>query len=451
MKGIQFLIIGLWVISAGAFAQKGVEDGSKYGHGEDSIRCTRNLALFPDASKHGRFEEAYTKWIVVFEECPLAHSSIYSEGARIVKAMYSKEKDAVKKEEYYQLLMRVYDQRIKYFGTHSRYPATYIKGIKAIDMLEAKRDDAEVVKEALALLDEAIGGKLPTIQAAFPLTYMTTTMALYKTGILNAEQVVKNYLKANDITAKLVAASDEKTKASFEQAKNGVEQIFAQSGAADCETIATIFGPKLEENKTNLEWLKLVNYLLAKGSCSESNLFYATSESLHRIEPSASTAYGLAKMYLKQNHIERTMGYYKEAVEMEQDPIQKGKYLLDMGIISMSHNRYADARTYANRAAEVRANWGAPYLLIGKAYASSANSIGTKEIEKKSAYWAAVDKFLKAKSVDVTIAAEANELIGLYSQYFPGSEELFFEGIQDGSVYVVGGWINERTTVRSKR
>ena len=33
-------------------------------------------------------------------------------------------------------------------------------------------------------------------------------------------------------------------------------------------------------------------------------------------------------------------------------------------------------------------------------------------------------------------------------KYFPNKEEAFMDGIQAGSTYKVGGWINESTTVR---
>ncbi len=451
MKILNSLIIGLLTLTTGVFAQKGVEDNSKYGHGEDSIRCTTNLTLFADDVKQKKIAEAYTKWIIVFNECPLAHSSIYSDGAKIASFLYENEKDAVKKEEYYNLLMKVYDQRSKYFGDNARYPSSYIKGLKAVSMLEYKRNDVEVVKAANQLLEESLAGKTNTIQAAFTLNYMTSTIALFKEGSFTAEKVVNNYVKVSAINDQLIAAATEKNKEPFTQAKVGIEQQFAASGAADCNTIATIFGPKLQENKENLDWLKMVNYLLVKGECTDSDLFFATSEFRHRIEPSSASAYGLAKMYLKQNDSNRALEFYKEAVELETEADQKAKFLYEMGLISMSHENFLAARTYANKALELRSDWGMPYILIGKLYAAGAKGIGTKEFEKKAGYWVAVDKFQKAKAVDSNVAQEANELINLYSQYFPGSEELFFEGIQDGTAYTVGGWIGERTTVRAKR
>lgn len=437
--------------TTGAFAQKGVVDGSKYGHGEDSIRCTTNLTLFADDVKQGRIADAYPKWLIVFNECPLAHSSIYTDGVKIANTLYQREKDAVKKEEYYNLLMKVYDQRAKYFGNNAKYPTSYIRGLKGISILDYKGDNTEAVKEAYALLEEAVSGKITTVQAAFILRYMTSTVQLFKEGVLTAEQVVNNYIKVSDINDKLIASATAKAKDGFEQAKGSVEQVFASSGAADCDIITKIFGPKLDENKDNLEWLKMVNYLLVKADCNDSDIFFSTSEYRHRIEPSAASAYGLAKMYLKQGETDRAMEFYQEATTLEDDNNMKARYFYEMGMINLSKDNYSAARTYANRAIEARGDWGAPYILIGKCYAAGAKQIGSKEFEKKAGYWAAVDKFARAKSVDADVVQEANELINLYSQYFPGSEELFFEGIQDGTSYTVGGWIGEKTTVRSKR
>jgi hypothetical protein len=119
-------------------------------------------------------------------------------------------------------------------------------------------------------------------------------------------------------------------------------------------------------------------------------------------------------------------------------------------MIHLSQSNFQAARTLAIRAADAKPNWGAPYILIGKAYASSANAVGTNEFEKNAVYWVAVDKFMKAKSVDPAIAEEANEQIRLYSAHFPPKTELFMQGFQLGDTYTVGGWINERTTVREK-
>ncbi|MCI5055894.1 MAG: hypothetical protein MRY83_07280, partial [Flavobacteriales bacterium] len=97
---------------------------------------------------------------------------------------------------------------------------------------------------------------------------------------------------------------------------------------------------------------------------------------------------------------------------------------------------------------EVNANSGDAYLIIATAYAASAGSCGEDNCTKKAAYWAAVDKCIKAKNVDPSVAEEANKKINSYSAQFPGKEACFFLSITEGSSYTVGCWINETTTAR---
>ncbi|GAJ09018.1 unnamed protein product, partial [marine sediment metagenome] len=53
-----FLVILFAVLSLQVFGQKGVEDGSKFGHGEDSIHCIKNLSLYDQYYRQKNFEDA---------------------------------------------------------------------------------------------------------------------------------------------------------------------------------------------------------------------------------------------------------------------------------------------------------------------------------------------------------------------------------------------------------
>ena len=449
---ITTLLITALLLSTAAFAQKGVEDGSKFGHGEDSIRCMENLSLYSEYYKQKNFKEAFPYWEIAFNECPVSTSRLYSDGEKMVQTMLKKEKDATKKEELYQLLLKVYDQRIQYFGDHSRYPASYINGKKAVAMLTFKRDDAEVVKEAQALLKSSVDERKTKTQAAVLLSYMVSTINTYKLGTTSGEELVNTYLEVSNILEKQQdATSKQANKDKLGELKNQVEGLFAQSGAADCETLASIFGPQLPDHTEDLDWLKRVNRLLARGDCTESDLFYKSSEHLHNIEPSSSSAFGLMQMYLKTNDLEKAIQYGKEAVELEEDTNTKAKYHNYLSIIYLSQKQFASVRAEANKAIALRPDWGEPYMMIGKAYAAAANNFGSDEFEHKTAYWAAVDQFKKAKAVDAESAAKANDLIVMYSQYFPGNEEIFFRNLKEGEAYKLGGWINAQTTVRAKK
>ena len=122
------------------------------------------------------------------------------------------------------------------------------------------------------------------------------------------------------------------------ETKAQVEQRFASSGAADCETIIKIFGAQLDENKANLDWLKLINKLLDKADCTESDLYYATSEYMHAIEPAAGSARGLARMYMKKNDTEKSVTYYNQAIELADNDEDKAKYYIELSTVYFSVN-----------------------------------------------------------------------------------------------------------------
>ena len=448
MKALKLLAIGLLITIVSANAQKGIDTGTRYGHGEDSIRCIKHLSLYNEDFKNKNFNEAFGNWKIVINECPQASLNLYIDGPILVKNKIETTTDAAAKEELYQLLLRVFDLRIKHFGNNKRTPTEAIKGLKAIEMLSYKRDDPTVLKEAYSLLDESVKGMGRNSRIDVLASLMQSSFNLYKSSNENAETFVKDYTIVADIIDFQI--KEKPGNAQLEQVRSSVEQLFAASGAADCKTIESIFAPQLEANKFDLAWLKRVSGMLAKSQCDEAVLLYKVSEFQHNIEPSSSSAYGLARMYLKTNDTQRALSFYQQAVDLSEDQDQKGNYLYHMALIHLSQSNFQAARTLAIRAADAKPNWGAPYILIGKAYASSANAVGTNEFEKNAVYWASVDKFMKAKSVDPSIADEANEQIRLYSAHFPPKTELFMQGFAIGETYTVGGWINERTTVREK-
>jgi len=49
------------------------------------------------------------------------------------------------------------------------------------------------------------------------------------------------------------------------------------------------------------------------------------------------------------------------------------------------------------------------------------------------------------------VAEKANSLINDYSAYFPSVEDVFFNSLQEGQSYSIGGWINRTTTVRGRK
>ena len=82
-------------------------------------------------------------------------------------------------------------------------------------------------------------------------------------------------------------------------------------------------------------------------------------------------------------------------------------------------------------------------------YVATAKECGNNDLTNKVAYWAAVDKYIKAKAVDPSVADIARTKINTFSQYFPATETIFFYDLKKGDTYKIDCWINETTKVRT--
>lgn len=433
-------------------AQKGVDSGTKYGFGDDSLRCGKNLSLYDQDLKQKKIDEAYDSWLIAFNECPLSTVNLYTHGVKIVTHRYQKEQDSLKKEEYYQLLLKIYDQRAKYFGNNLKYPTPYIMGLKALDMIQFKGDDLATKKQAYEYLKSNIESAPNTLQPAVIAAYFTTTVNLYQLDVLPNEIVIANYTIANDWIDKEI--SDETKPEKIEDLKTikvNIEAILTTCGAVNCESLEKLFGPMIDLKSNDINWLKNSNKILSIQSCDDSNTQYRIAETLYKLEPSADAAYSLAKLNLKKKELGNAKHYYADAIELETNPITKSKYYYQLGLILNNQGDLIGAKAKALQAIASNPKYGEPYLLLGKLYAQASNNYGTNEFEKKTVFWVAVDKFIRAKEIDSSLAEEANQLIINYSAHFPTSDELFFQGIKVADLYEVTDWINEKTTVRAKK
>ena len=112
-----------------------------------------------------------------------------------------------------------------------------------------------------------------------------------------------------------------------------------------------------------------------------------------------------------------------------------------------SAKQFSKAKQYANKAISLKNDYGRAYILIAQMYAASPNWSDEGALNKCT-YFAAIDKLQRAKSVDPSVAEEAQKLINTYSAHTPKDEDLFFLGLKKGNSVTIGGWIGETTTIR---
>jgi len=438
----------------GAYAQKGVDNGTQYGSGEDSIRCVQNLSLYVPYAKAGNYKDAYEFWKAAFDECPAANKDLYLYGVRIVGWEIANEKDAAKREQLIDKLMGVYDQRIKYFGDDRRYGTDWILARKAQDYIQYKGENADptVIRN---WLKEALDMKKENTDALAVSYFMYAShQLLMKDPDANKAQYIEDYLRASAIfdsqIAAAKAANNEKELEVLTTSKSGIDGGFAGSGAADCETLQSMYADKIEQNKTDMAFLQETLALLKRVRCMDIDAYIAASRYVHVNNPTAESAVGLGKQAVRDKDYETAIKYFEEAANLDEDVNSKADDYYMIALLMFEQNNYSRARQYANKALEQNPNYGNAYILIGNMYAATAKSVyPNDQVLMKVVYNAAIDKFERARQVDPEVAETANRLIGTYRAHLPSTEDIFMHpDLEKGKAFTVGGWINERTTIR---
>jgi len=450
MKKMLTALFALSLSATAIFAQKGVEDGSRFGHGQDSLNCLKNISVYTEYVKTNNFKDAFTPWKAVFDEAPLAQVGTYTNGAKILRALIIAEKDGAKQKEYFNLLMKVHDQRIKYLDDLNKLvksPATKgdILGAKAHDYFSMGGQDNN---EAYAMFAEAVSLEKHNLPYYVLMEFVDASARKVKTDEAHKEQFVQDYIAAAGYASEaLNAAKKENAKKNYQTAKDNIDAHFINSGVATCDNLQAIYAPKVEANKDNLDYLKQVMKVMKMLGCTEAEAYFAASELAHAIEPTAETAIGCGYMYYKKGDFDKCISYFDNAIELEQDPIQKADYCYSTAAVLFANKQLSKAKQYARKSIELNGEKGKPYILIAQMYASSPNWSDEAALNK-CVFFAVIDKLQKAKSVDPSCAEEADKLIRTYAGYTPKDEDLFFIGLKKGDAVTIGGWIGETTTIR---
>ena len=346
--------------------------------------------------------------------------------------------------------MKVHDQRIQYLDDLNKLvkrDATKgsIIGMKAHDYFTMGGQD---MNEAYNMFKEAIELEKENSDYFVLQEFMDAAARKMKSDEAYKEQFIQDYLFASGVAdGDLKAATKEIEKKLLKVAKDNIDAFFINSGVATCDNLQAIYAPKVEQNKTNLDYLKQVISVMQMLNCTEQEAYFAASEAAHAIEPTAETAVGCGYMYYKKGDMDKCIDYFDQAINLEQDPLKKADYAYKTAAILFSKKQLSKAKQYALKAISLDGNNGKPYILIANMYASSPNWSDEAALNKCT-YFAVIDKLQKAKSVDPSVAEEANKLIGTYAAHTPKDADLFFLSLKKGDSVTIGGWIGETTTIR---
>ncbi|MCU4157720.1 hypothetical protein J1N10_17225 [Carboxylicivirga sp. A043] len=432
----------------------GIIAGSSYTNAQeqkmDSMECLKNYSLYKEALKKKMYDYSIDAWRVMFNQCPDVTIRLYADGVEIYEHYIKKEQDEMRKQALVDTLLLIYDQRIKYFGSHPKYPEAWVLGRKGLDIVTYRRNDVEALKQAVECFEVSyskLGNKMEPMVAV---NWLQATNALMKNGDKEPQDVLNVYMNVDEVMAAQIAKqSNPKRKAMLNKASMSCVEIVTQSGFDDCVALESALLDKFLIVQDDADGLTRLLKLLDAFDCTDSELYAKAAEQNYNLNPNAEASYLLAKFFIRQNQFDKAKEYYLKTISQADDEDLQAKCFYELAVVTFSHFKNSpEARKYAQNALQKKSNWGKPHILIGNIYAQESTKYGDNDFEHQTVYWVAIDQYKKAKSVDPDCQQEADKQINLYSQYLPDKETGFFHGIQEGDMYTIGSWINEKTTVR---
>ncbi len=476
----RFAILAIVIGMAMSVTAQDVE--SKYG--VDSANCVTKLSVYreyykqweaakfaPDAANG----EMISAWREVFLTGPRASQYTYTNGEKILD--YLIRQNPKDKDAYIDTICMLMDNRAKYFPTDPKTGASQVASIMGRKGMLIYTYNKNRYEEAYNVLKDAVALDPSQLQGAFIDAYFRATIDMVNNGkeekmtIINVYQELSEVLDDNikvqaekeaqlhearataeeSGDAEAIAGFDkqieknEKSILNYKGVKNNLDNLFQPY--ASCDDLVKVFAAKMAETPDDVNLLKRITTILDKKECTDSKLFLDASKKLYEMEPSPEAAYNIGVKLFKEGKNGEAARYFEEATSAENNDRVFRAYR-NLAYCYLNTNSFGKCRDAARRAASVDPTSGEPYIVIGMAYAASANSLSDSKFGGKEAYWVAVDKLMKARTLDPSVANRASELIRSYSQHFPSMETIFFNDYAEGQSYTVGGWINETTTIR---
>ncbi len=425
--------------------------------------CTIKYNLFKGDYQSKKYDEAYKNWIWLLDNCPDLSINIYKLGDKIAEVRYEKATD---KDAAYQLVKRVYEQRLKYYPkdnpakAHSDYAAFLIEN-------KIGTDD-----EHFTILQKAY--ELDPVQMGVKNIYRYFQGVVDRNKDSNPQLVFDTYDNVLESVDKTLAYYAKKLKPLLDKQENGQEldkkekrylNAYTVNSKAlglvedgldakiaelsTCERLVPLYTRDFEESKSDAKWLTRAVSRMYNKDCTDDPLYEKLVGALVKASPSPETSVFYAGVLYKKGKINEAMEYYKQAVDQEPDNLKKAKNLLKIAQLFSKKGQKSQARNYANQALKFNPNLGSAYLLISSLYASSANSCGSNVFEKRMVYVAALNKARRAASVDPSIESRAGKFIASYRSNIPTKKDVFTAGVTPGSSYTVRCWIGETVRVPS--
>ncbi len=368
--------------------------------------------------------EMYENWKWLITNAPIATVGTYARGAVMLGSLIKSEGATQEQKKMWLAdLMNLFDTRLKYLpllnasipeGKKGRATAGDVLIAKAnyyhiyaygIDDNYTYQNIYEMYAKGIQKINEEGGREVKGVYLQY---FFSVSYELFKAANdYYREQFLNDYIACSEVCNKLLQLAKEETDADkaqqivdeYDRPLAVIEQVFAESGAADRDHLIALYTPKVEQNKANLAYLRSAMNVLANNECDDTDVYYAAARYAYQIEPTYESAIGMAQYSKKEGKMNEMLPYYNKALELCTTDKTRARICVNIATSLINSKQYTGAQVYLDRAVEYDKD------LAGQAYLKKAvvfTALGQ--------YPQAVQMCTQAADADITVSGSANRL-----------------------------------------
>ena len=406
---------------------------------ELASEARRRFALSVDEMSIKNYRGAADALNWLMKNVPNLYDGQYINGYKAYEELAKSTSDETLKNTYLDSMFICYERKKELYGLTDRELNN--KAYRYFKYWKTNRDRIEdgfaAYQEAYKKPDAVINNNIVSYMD------MCRRVSAYK-KTLTDDDVLEIYFQINDlIDTKQANGEDEAKMDRYREAVTGILIQTIGEEKLNCDFINTNLAPGLDQGE-DPKLAKKVFGLLLSQECSDSPYFEKAAMIIQKNEPTGGLAKVLAqRAYAKKNYDEATK-WYKQAIEINEDPAAKGELQMDIAKLNLTKGDKATARTAALEAIKLNPLMDKEaYKFIGNLYMGSFNECARKQsqIDDRAVFMVAYDAFQKAGDRAGMAQAKAQ---------FPTVSDVFTANKKEGDAVKVGCWIQVSTTIKTR-
>ncbi|MFK7949891.1 MAG: tetratricopeptide repeat protein [Saprospiraceae bacterium] len=436
---LKLFVCGFLLIPIIGFAQN-CNDFSNYPEGEEKAKAQH--VIYRDFMDKEQYDDAFSIWQKLYSYSPAANTYHYIDGVTLYRHFIENATTETEINDFIDKIVDLYEQRLA-CKVYKNEGVVY--ELMAYDLYNLGFDNNEKLFKTFQKALELNGNKT----SPYILEYFSEyTIYLFSNDLLSKEITRETYYSIE----KIIKANPNNKE--YQEAWKFIEETFKpyKSYFLTCNDWIEELKPIYEADKDNPEVFRDILKQLLINGCKRGNPFMEElikEDSMHIDREPGCTEYNpdfYGIRLMKMGNDSAAIPYLKEAIFYRNTPIaRKGNASYYLARIYHSKIQYDSARIYYQITADLKPNWGEPYLQIGRMYASSVRVCGNNnDFEKGVIVCAAIEMWKKAKEVEENIDSVDN-LINKYILYVPTKAQATENGYKENDKVKIGCWIDETT------